>query len=451
MTQNGVPDAEWSGMSPEPETAPLAVRELLVLKFGGKTLGDPVRIQQLAQHVLRLQATHDLLIVVSAMGNQTSELIDIATAASGEHPDPQDLITVAAQGEITSAFVFKAALTAFGGRAAAIVPGDPRWPLLVRELGGQSLAASKVNQQVSVELEEDLSRDRARDGLQRLIAEGVIPVVTGFLAETTGGRLTTLGRGGSDVTAFMLAKLCAANQVIIITDTPGILQADPRVVAQPTTIRHLTIEEIDSMAKAGAQVLHPKSLEYKTDRFKARVVHYDEPDYATGGTEISGFYRALLRSTPQRLTMLTLVGHRLFEANELLGQLGRLVRVAELPLYGISLTEGFLAVYLPEDRAVEVYRQLSTTLADWPAIKSLVIREGIARLNIASPKFIDAPGVLEQIMRPLATEGINVLEVITSQADITLFVDWGDRQKTWTILKKLATDLNMDEMVGQGS
>lgn len=423
------------------------VRELLVLKFGGKTLGDPDRVHHLAGTVLGLQEKYDILVVVSAMGNQTSELISLATRAGGEQPDPQDLITVAAQGEITSAHVFKAALTSRGGRAAAIIPGDPRWPLVVRELGGQSLAADKVNQQVSVELDEEASRERARAGLQRLIAEGVIPVVTGFLAETAGGRLTTLGRGGSDVSAFMLAKLCAANQVVIITDTPGVLQADPRMVDDAPTISHLTIEEIDSMAKAGAQVLHPKSLEYKTSKFKARVVHYDDPDYATGGTEISGFYRALLRSTPQRLTMLTMVGSHLFEATDLLGNLGRLVRHAELPLYGISLTEGFLAVYIPEERAIEAYRQLSVTLKEWPSIKSIVIREGIARLNVASPKFIDSPGVLEEIMRPLAEEGINVLEVLTSQADITLFVDWEDRQKTWTILKKLATDLNMDEML----
>ncbi|MEO7994264.1 MAG: hypothetical protein ABI743_07680, partial [bacterium] len=211
---------EYSNGQPE---ASAPSRDLLVLKFGGKTLGDPARVCQLAATVLGLQADHDVIVVVSAMGDQTSQLIALTQASAGDEADPQDLITVAAQGEITSAHVFKAALSAQGGRAAAIVPGDPRWPLIVTEIGSRTLAASKVNQQVSVDLDEMLSRDRIQEGLRRLIIEGVIPVVTGFLAETAAGRLTTLGRGGSDVTAFMLAKLCGAQQVIIVTDTPGVM------------------------------------------------------------------------------------------------------------------------------------------------------------------------------------------------------------------------------------
>lgn len=418
-----------------------------MLKFGGKTLGDPERVRQLAATVLNLQQQHDVLVVVSAMGDATSELIAIATAAAGGQPVPQDLITVAAQGEITSAYVFKAALTALGGRAAAIVPGDPRWPILVHERGGQSLAADKVNQQVSVALDEPASRERAGQGVLRLVAEGVVPVLTGFLAETAGGRLTSLGRGGSDVSAFMLAKICGAQQAIIVTDTPGVLQADPRVAQDAAPISHLTIEEIESMSKAGAQVLHPKSLEYKTDQFKARVVHYADPDFTSGGTEISGFYRALLRGTPLPLAMITLVGQHLFEEPELLGHLGRLTGLTHLPCYGISLTEGFLAFYVPEERATEVYRTLASRLASWPAIKSITLRQGIARLNLASPKFIDTPGVLEQITRALAAEEINVLEIITSQADISIFVDWADREKAFRRLKRLATDFNIQEQL----
>ncbi|HYE78806.1 MAG TPA: ACT domain-containing protein [bacterium] len=446
------PEPLGNGKSPESphgagETgAGFKPRDLLVVKFGGKTLEDPARVGRLANTVLTMAQDHDIIVVVSAMGDQTSQLIQTGTQAALGHPDPQDLIAIAAQGEITSAHVFKAALTAQGGRAAAIVPGDPRWPIVVQEQGSKALASTKVNQQLTVKLEEPVSRERARTGLQRLVAEGVIPVVTGFLAETVGGRLTTLGRGGSDITAFMLAKLCAAQQVIIVTDTPGILKADPKLVGPTAHVQHLTIEEIDSIAKAGAQVLHPKSLEYKTDKFKARVVHYDEPDYPTGGTEISGFYRALLRGNNENLAMVAMVGVDLLNSPRVLGDLGILAKRATLPLYGISLTEGFLAFYVSNDRGEEVCRILSDHLEDWPYVKSIILRKGVARLNIASHKFIDTPGVLEQIVRPLAEEGINVLEVITNQSDITLFVDWADRHKTWTILKRLATDVNMEDI-----
>ncbi|MEO7994196.1 MAG: ACT domain-containing protein, partial [bacterium] len=242
-------------------------------------------------------------------------------------------------------------------------------------------------------------------------------------------------------------KLCGAQQVIIVTDTPGVMQADPRVVGANASISHLTIEEIDSMAKSGAQVLHPKSLEYKTDQFKARIVHYDDADYPTGGTEISGFYRAILRGGHERLAMVTLVGSELLTVARLWGDLGLIARRAALPLAGISLTEGFITLYVASERGVEVYRALHDHLSDWPYIKGLTIHHDVARLNIASHKFIDTPGVLQQIMRPIAEAGINVLEVLTSQSDITLFVDWKDRQRTWTVLKRLATDLNMQELL----
>ncbi len=214
---------------------------LLVQKFGGTSLGDPARIARAADHVKAARERGDrVVVVVSAMAGETDRLIALARAAGGG-PGSAEHDAVVASGEQVSAGLLA---------------------LVLRSAG----VAARSFHGWQVPLMTDSAHSRARvlrigtDALSACMEAGEVPVVTGFQGITRSGRITTLGRGGSDLSAVTLAAGLDAERCDIFTDVDGVFTCDPRIVAKARKLDMITCEEMLELASQGARVLHTRSV-----------------------------------------------------------------------------------------------------------------------------------------------------------------------------------------------
>jgi aspartokinase/homoserine dehydrogenase 1 len=273
---------------------------LQVMKFGGTSVGDAACIARTAQIIATAARKNQCVVVVSAMSGVTNRLIDAAKkAATGDSSEGVNLVKVL-RGQHASAVEtliqdaparerVMQKLDSVLAEARRLCDGTA----LLRELTartldeisslGERLSAPIVAEAVkslglrseAIEATElivtdayhggaeprmDLTRQRAQAKLRPLLAQGIVPVVTGFIGATEDGKLTTLGRGGSDYSATILGAAMDANEVVIWTDVDGVLTADPRLVPEARTIPEISYREAAELAYFGAKVLHPKTL-----------------------------------------------------------------------------------------------------------------------------------------------------------------------------------------------
>jgi len=212
------------------------------MKFGGTSVGDTDRIKAIAAHVAAAVAAGDqIAVVVSAMAGQTDDLVGL-TRAAAVAPDAREHDTVVASGEQVSAALLALALQDAGVTARSWLG----WQLPIRTDGQHGRARI-----------EHIDTGEIDAGLKR----GEVAVVAGFQGVGPGGRVTTLGRGGSDLTAVALAAALKADRCDIHTDVSGVFTADPRIVARAQRLDKVAFEEMMEMASSGAKVLQLRSVE----------------------------------------------------------------------------------------------------------------------------------------------------------------------------------------------
>ena len=213
----------------------------IVVKFGGTSVGSIDKIKSAARKVLELQDQgHSVVVVVSAMAGETNGLVKLSEAFKVSNPQAYD--TLVSTGEqVTTALM----------------------ALALQELGAKSCALQ--GWQVPIITSDDFSKARVSSidpsKILALFETQTIPVIPGFQGVTQGGDITTFGRGGSDVTAVVLAAALEAQACYLYKDVPGILSSDPHLVENPQVLDRLGIEEMFEMASQGAKVVHPRAIE----------------------------------------------------------------------------------------------------------------------------------------------------------------------------------------------
>jgi aspartate kinase len=225
----------------------MSAASLVVQKFGGSSLADADRIRRVARRIARERASgSDLVVVVSAMGDTTDELLGLAAAVT-DSPDERELDMLLATGEHQSATLVSMALHALG--VAAISLSGPQAGITTDGRYGKARIAS-------------IEPDRVR----RELDDGKVVIVAGFQGraageDPAGADITTLGRGGSDTTAVALAARLGAGRCQIFTDVRGIYTADPRIVADARQLPVIGYEEMLELAQQGAQVMQVRAVE----------------------------------------------------------------------------------------------------------------------------------------------------------------------------------------------
>lgn len=242
----------------------------LVMKFGGTSVSNVDRIRNVARHVAReVTAGYDVAVIVSAMSGKTNELVDWVKVANPLY-DPREYDAVVASGELVTAGLLAIALQKDGIKARSwqgwqipVVTSDAHGSARIAEIDPKNLEAG--------------------------FAKGEVAVIAGFQgvhAET--GRVTTLGRGGSDTSAVAIAAAIGAERCDIYTDVDGVYTTDPRIVPKARRMERVTFEEMLEMASLGAKVLQVRSVELAMVHRVPTTVRssFDSPDAARPGTLI---------------------------------------------------------------------------------------------------------------------------------------------------------------------
>ena len=389
----------------------------VVAKFGGTSLGSGNRIERAANTVAKAVAEgHEVAIVASAMGSRTDELLEEITFEA-EDPDRAEIVSM---GERTSVRMLKAALASRGVDATFVEPGSAAWPIITDEYG-------------EVDAEETLRR--AQDLADDL--DHVVPVITGFLAQTLDGKVTTLGRGGSDTTAVMLGRYLDADEVVIVTDVEGIMTGDPRVVEGARNVGEITVDELRNLSFRGAEVVAPSALSYKDEDLEVRVVHYQHGDLLSGGTRIEGRFENIIDMREQPLACLTVAGRAMRNKPGIMSRLSTALSEADINVDAVASGMDSMTFYVNAELAEEAENVLHREVIEDDTLSSVTVSDDVAVIRVLGGELPNQPGVIQRIVDPIADARINLHDVITSATSVALFVDWNDRDDVLDIIQEL--------------
>jgi aspartate kinase len=221
---------------------------------------------------MKLKKADVVAVVVSAMGKTTDVLMTTAKNASNGKLEKKDLDEILSMGERTSIRIFSAALKTNGAESCYFDPIDSNWPIITD-------ATFQNANPILKDCEKNI-----RECVLPLIKQGIIPVVAGFLGKTKDGKITTLGRGGSDTTAFVLAEALGADEIVLVTDADGIMSGDPKIVSNPQRLSEIDVNTLVGLADSGAKFIHSKALKYKPKNINVRVINHAHGNLSKEGT-----------------------------------------------------------------------------------------------------------------------------------------------------------------------
>lgn len=403
--------------------------DLVVAKFGGTSVGNGERIRNAAQSVVNeYMKGNQVVVVVSAVNKTTDELIDLSDSAVGDSLTDKQKAEIMAMGELTSTRLFSAAIESLGVKSEFIDPYSDLWPI-----------ATDTN---PLEAKIDFATtDKNIEGIKDLINQGIIPVVCGFLGKGPSGEITTLGRGGSDITAFLLGHCLNANEVIIVTDVDGVMSTDPNKIEEAELLDKITVEEMRDLATHGAQVLHPHALKYKDPLIAAKIINFDKNDLSTKGTAIIGPYegdmtkQTYLYGNP--ISVIAIVGEGMLKKPGLLAELTTCLADNDINIFGISAGQNSMTVFIDKKDSDRAYHLLHDLVIESDVLSSLSLGKDIAMITLISPDFIETPGIISNITEPLRKNHINIVEISSSQTAVVVFVDWKDGEKAHKLVKEV--------------
>jgi aspartate kinase len=283
------------------------------------------------------------------------------------------------------------------------------------------------------------TKRRTQKYILPLLKQRVIPVICGFLGRDREGNITTIGRGGSDITGFLMGKCLGANEVLIVTDVDGVMTADPSKVSGAKVLKTITVEEMRDLARFGAQVMHPRAMGYKDPDIRARVIHFRRGNFSVGGTTIVGpreseFVGVRLYEKP--LAMLTVVGEEMQTTPGILAKVAAPLSKAAINIFGVSIGPRSFSLYVAEDDTKKALQLLHGLVARNKLMKSVTSEGSLAMVIAESERFIYTPGVIARLTEPLARAKINIIEILSSRTSISFFVNWDEREQALKLFRQ---------------
>ncbi len=389
---------------------------LIVQKYGGTSVGSVARLHAVAAQVRALAADgHQVAVVVSAMGDSTDRLIELAREVCPE-PEPRELDALLATGEMVSTALLAMSLCRSGCRARS-------WNALQLPIDTTGPTGRARIERVDCE------------GLKRDLAAGIVPVVAGFQGRAANGDLTTIGRGGSDTTAVALAVALGADECQILTDVDGVYTTDPRMVPGARRLPAVSFEEMLELAGQGSRVLHLRSVEFAARHgMKLRVLSSFEPGPGTLICEENPNVEAPVVSgiafnRDEAAIAVSQVPHEAGVAHALLAS------VAEA-----AIEVDLIVLAAPRDGRVDlsftVHRDdyaralvLTRAAAAKYAGATVAGDDRVAKLAVVGSGMRSHAGVAAKLFETLGKEGINLRLVSTSEIKISVLVAEQDLER----------------------
>ncbi|MFB0501181.1 MAG: aspartate kinase [Candidatus Bathyarchaeia archaeon] len=408
-------------------------RKRIVVKYGGASLADHERMSRAVSAVAKEVAKGtQIAVVVSAMGKTTDLLFNAAKNSSGGKVEKGQLDDILAMGERTSIRIVTAALKAKGVESRYFDPLDPDWPIITDDIFSN---ANPIEEQC---------RKRIRQYILPLVEKGVTPVIAGFVGRTPEGKITTIGRGGSDATAFILAKALDADEVVLVTDADGIMSADPKVIHSPKRLQQIDVNTLVGLADSGMKFIHRKALRFKAPSINARVINQTRSDLNSRGTLITGGLSTELdvgMTSQSPAVSLTVVGCGVSEKPEVIQELTEVVK-AHTSLLGLSVDYNSIILYVAQEGDLNslLDKVHETTLKHTETI-AMSVKKQLAFLKVSGVGLEETPGIIGKISETLRLNKINIFGILTITSSILLFVDWKEKE---TALKLIKSSLRGD-------
>ena len=394
---------------------------LLVQKYGGTSVADSTRIVNVAKRIAAAaEAGNQVVSVVSAMGNTTDRLIELAHEITAE-PSPRELDFLLSTGEIVSCTLLAMAL---------------------RELGAKAISLSGAQ----AGIQTDASHSRARIEqveTRRVLGElekGNIVIVAGFQGMTTDMETTTLGRGGSDTTAVALAAALKAERCEIYTDVPGVFTADPRVVPNARKLVDLSFEEMLELASYGAGVLHPRSVElgafYGIPILVASSFSSEQGTLIHGGEPMESRNRLSGIAHDLDTAKITVMGipDRPGIAASLFEPLARAGISVDTIVQNAGADNITDLTFTVSRRDLAASQEIVRPVAERLGGQGIVANAELGKVSIIGNGMQDAPGYAARMFTALYRAGINIQMITTSEIRITCIVERADTTKAVQVL-----------------
>jgi aspartate kinase len=400
----------------------------IVVKFGGSSLGDPERLSKaVAAVVNEAKKGTKIAVVVSAMGKTTDVLMNTAKNSSNGKLEKHELDDILSMGERTSVRIFSVALRTNGVESRYFDPLGDDWPIIT------DACFSNANPN-RVECEK-----RIRENVLPIVEKGVVPVIAGFIGTTPEGKITTLGRGGSDTTAFLLAKALGADEVVLATDADGIMSGDPKIIPNPTRLSQIDVNILVGLADSGAKFIHSKALKYKPQSVDVRVINSAHGDLSKEGTIITGALATELdveiaHSSP--IVEITVVGDRISDNPKIIEQMVTTAK-SHTELLGMSMDTNSAILYLSAEKPLDaLFVAIHKIVTENPEAKAMAVKKDLVFLKIRGVGLEETQGLIGKITDILRVNGINISGILTIASSILLFVDWAEREKALALVRK---------------
>jgi len=384
---------------------------LIIQKYGGSSVADAEKIENVAIRIARAkEGGNHIVVVVSAMGDTTDELIHLAQQIS-EHPEEREFDVLLSTGEVISSTLLAMALGNLGCKAVSL-----------------------TGAQAGIHTDSNYSRARIlRVNTERIINEldkDNIVIVAGFQGVTSNMDITTLGRGGSDTTAVALAASLSADICQIYTDVEGIYTADPRLVPHASKLDKIDYEEMLEMASYGAKVIHPRAVELGelhnmpilvassfsdtpgTIICKEASMDMEVKNKVTGIAHDSNVAKITVIGIPDRPGVATAIFEPLARANISVDTIVQNASVEKITDLTFTVAQDDLY------KAMSIVEPATNSIGG----KQCVADSTLAKVSIIGSGMQNTPGYAARMFRALSEQGINIQLITTSEIRITCII-----------------------------
>lgn len=411
------------------------MRNIVVQKFGGTSVADVEKIKHVADVVLKEKSNgNDVVVVVSAMGHTTDHLVKLAHEINS-NPSERELDMLMSTGECVSMSLLTMALQAKGHKAISFNAA---------QIG---IITENVHTKARI---IDIKTDR----LNKSLEEGNIIVIAGFQGVTEEGEITTLGRGGSDTSAVAIASALDAKRCDIYTDVEGVYTTDPRIVPNASRLDEISYDEMLELAHAGANVLHPRSVEtakqysmplrvrstFKCENMGTLILGVEDMEInkpVAGVAADLSQVRVVVCDIPdtpgEAATLFGALAKENISVDMIIQSYARKVSQTNDIAFTINKDD------LPkaQELLVEIQKQLNAG--------EVSFNDNIAKVSIIGAGMIDRPGIASTMFKTLADNGINIRMISTSEIKISCLINKEDAQKALKALHEVF-NLGSDEI-----
>lgn len=389
---------------------------LVVQKYGGSSVANPERIQRVARRVVEMRREgHDVVVVVSAMGDTTDDLVELVKQIT-DNPSDREMDMLLSTGEQVSIALLAMAIQAEGEKVISLT-------------GAQvSIMTDNVHTKARI---VDINTERLREELD----QGQVVVVAGFQGINGANDITTLGRGGSDTTAVALAAALKADLCEIFTDVDGVYTTDPRMVPDASKLDVVSYDEMLEFAHLGALVLHPRSVElakiygiplhvrssfnHNLGTIVKEVNEMEKTMVVTGVAHDNNVAKIGLFDVPDRPG----IAFKIFQA--LADDKINVDMIVQSAMRDEVNDIAFTVAQSDLKKALAVVEKVQEEVG----IKGYTYDDSVAKVSIVGAGMVTNPGVASMMFEALSQEGINLEMISTSEIKVSCVIKGSEAEK----------------------